>query len=531
MFNLQLRQAETALREGRLNEAFQLATRPDVREHRDGQRLITRLTDEFLTRSKNHLEAGRLGEARSDCDYARRLAGNQEAIGELNSLITDAEQIRNRGTREKEHLISAARAELAQGECSLGGRLVAKLSEDDSSAGVLADTIDIRRDQIERAAERARAAVASGQLGDAADAVSELRRFSSRHTELPGLVDQLTKAAETEVRAELIAGRLDRAEWLLGRLGEFLDTSAELATFAPIPTQAKQIAKLLESANYTDASIELRRLSGVLPEAKWLSDVLAKTEQAARLHQELLSTPFVVPPSGGFTRRVPQIAHPQQRRQSRVAAMQIPEPLDTGSPAEAGTTNTMTDQAWLLQVDGAGSTLLVTSPRVMLGSRRVDIPLRGFSGTAPATIERTGGDYLIDSDADVEVGGRKAKRKLLSADESLGFGRRCRVRFRLPNPASTSAVLELNGPQLQRQDVRRIVLLDDALIAGPARTSHVVASTVETPCVLLHQDGEFFLRRGIASQRGKREAAQPIRPGESVELAGARFTLTPITKI
>ena len=105
MFNLQLRQAETALREGRLNEAFQLATRPDVREHRDGQRLITRLTDEFLTRSKSHLEAGRLGEARSDCDYARRLAGNQEAIGELNSLITDAERIRNRGTREKEHLI------------------------------------------------------------------------------------------------------------------------------------------------------------------------------------------------------------------------------------------------------------------------------------------------------------------------------------------------------------------------------------------------------------------------------------------
>lgn len=529
MFNLQLRQAETALREGRLNEAFQLATRPDVREHRDGQRLITRLTDEFLTRSKSHLEAGRLGEARSDCDHARRLAGNQEAIGELNSLITDAERIRNRGTREKEHLISAARAELAQGECSLGGRLVAKLPEDDSSAGVLADTIDIRRDQIERAAERARAAVASRQLADAADAVSELRRFSSRHTELPALVDQLTKAAETEVRAELIAGRLDRAEWLLGRLGEFLDTSAELATFAPIPTRAKRIAKLLESANYADASIELRRLSGVLPEAKWLSEVLTKTEQAARLHQELLSTPFAVPPSGGFGGRRIRDVSPRQASPNQIPAALIARPLDTGSPAEAGTTNG--NQAWLLQVDGAGSTLLVTSPRVMLGSRKVDIPLRGFSGAAPATIERTGGDYLIDSDVDVEVGGRKAKRKLLGADEPLGFGRRCRVRFRLPNPASTSAVLELNGPQLERQDVRRIVLLDDALIAGPAKTSHVVASSVETPCVLLHQDGEFFLRRGIASQRGKREVAQPIRPGESVELAGARFTLTPITKI
>lgn len=124
-----------------------------------------------------------------------------------------------------------------------------------------------------------------------------------------------------------------------------------------------------------------------------------------------------------------------------------------------------------------------------------------------------------------------ARRKLLGADESLGFGRRCRLRFRLPNPASTSAVLELSGPQLQRQDVRRIVLLDDALIAGPARTSHVVVPSVDAPCVLLYQDGEFFIRRGIASQRGKRETALPIRPGESVELAGARFTLTSVSRI
>ena len=329
------------------------------------------------------------------------------------------------------------------------------------------------------------------------------------------------------MRAELIAGRLDRAEWLLGRLGEFLDASAELATLAPIPTQANRIAKLLESANFAEASIELRRLSGVLPEAKWLGEVLAKTEQAAGLHQELLSTPFRL--SGNMT-AVRMRPAPAYERPSRPLPGHSPVARNERSIGD-NSSFSGTDQAWLLQVDGAGSTLLVTSPRVMLGSRKVDIPLRGFSGAAPATIERTGGDYLIDSDSDVEVGGRKAKRKLLSADESLGFGRRCRVRFRLPNPASTSAVLELNGPQLERQDVRRIVLLDDALIAGPAKTSHVVASSVETPCVLLHQDGEFFLRRGIVSQRGKREAAQPIRPGESVELAGARFTLTPITKI
>ncbi|MDA1249314.1 MAG: hypothetical protein O2820_08820 [Planctomycetota bacterium] len=540
MFNLPLRQAETALREGRLNEAFQLATRPDVREHRDGQRLITRLSEEFLSRGRGHLEAGRLSEARNDCDNARRLSGNLDSIGELASLITEAERTRLRSTQQKEQLINAARIELDRGECSLGGQIIAKLPEDDSSAGLIADTIEIRRDQIERAAERARAAIESGPLAESVNAVADLRRLSTKHRELPRLVDQLTKSAETEVRAELAAGRLDRAEWLLTRLGEFLDESAELAALAPVPDQAKRIAKLLVTASYSEATVELRRLSGILGEAKWLDEVLAKVEQAATRHQELQSTPFRL--AGNRQNSGPRLMTPARINQARhregeapaepyagyaIAARQEPRPpVHADSiPADSG------QQAWLLQVDGAGSTLLVTSPRVIFGSRRVDIPLRGFTAAAPVTIERSGGDYLIDSYEPVDPGGRPTGRRLLGTDESLNFGRRCRVRFRVPNPASTSAVLELNGPQLSRQDVRRIVLLDDALIAGPARTSHVVASSVETPCVVFHQDGEFFIRRGIASERGQREVAQPILPGESITIAGARFALNPITTL
>ena len=516
MFNLPLRQAETALREGRLNEAFQLATRPDVREHRDGQRLITRLSEEFLSRGRGHLEAGRLSEARNDCDYARRLSGNLDSIGELASQITEAERTRIRSTQQKEHLINAARIELDQGECSLGGQIIAKLPEDDSSAGLIADTIEIRRDQIERAAERARAAIESGPLAESVNAVADLRRLSTKHRELPRLVDQLTKSAETEVRAELAAGRLDRAEWLLTRLNEFLDESAELAALAPVPGQAKRIAKLLETASYSEATVELRRLSGILGEANWLNEVLTNAERAAVLHQELQSTPFRL--AGGSSLR-PRVTTPARMNHAHHREGEAPVQANIGP------------QAWLLQVDGAGSTLLVTSPRVVFGSRKVDIPLRGFTASAPVTIERSGGDYLIDTEEPADAGGRQSRRKLLSADESLNFGRRCRVRFRVPNPASTSAVLELNGPQLSRQDVRRIVLLDDALIAGPARTSHVVATAVDTPCVVFHLNGEFFIRRGVATQRGQREVAQPILPGESVTIAGARFTLNPITTL
>lgn len=527
VFNLSLRQAETALRAGRLNEAFQLASRPDVREHRDGQRLISRLTEEFLSRSRGHLEAGRLNEARSDCEYARRLSGNLDSIGELTSLISNAERNRARGEREKASLISAARSELAQGDCSLGGRIVAKLPEDDSSAGILADSIDLRRGQIERAADRARSATDSERLTEAAAALTELRRLSPKHRELPGLVSQLTETAEAEIRSEFAAGRLDRAEWLLSRLDGFLDESAELATLAAIPDQAKRIAKLLETASYAEATVELRQLSGVVGEVEWLAEALVNAEQAATLHQQLQSTPFRL--AGGEQNARPRVLSPpiiSARHQSARYEPRPPVQHDRSAQHER-----VAQQAWLLQVDGAGSTLLVTSPRVVLGSRNVDISLRGFTAGAPVTIERSGGDYLVDSDEPVEVSGRKLRRKLLGPDESLGLGRRCRIRFRMPNPASTSAVLELNGPQLSRQDVRRIVLLDDALIAGPAKTSHVVATSLETPCVVFHQAGEFFVRPGVATRRQQRVAAQAIPCGESVTVAGTRFTLTPITKI
>ena len=408
---------------------------------------------------------------------------------------------------------------------------MARLPQDDSSAGLLADTIDLRREQIEKAAERARSTVDAGQLADAASSLSELKRLSPNHAELAGLVDRLAGAAETEIRAELTAGRIDRAEWLLSRLGEFSDASAELAALTPLPQQAARIAGLLESGNYQEALVDLRQLSGFLSDAKWLTEVISKAEQAAAFHQELQSTPFrladnaartgaakVAPRSRQFERTPARF-----RKEQTVAGVDAPA-LNRLPASERPATNFV--QKWLLQVDGAGSTLLLTAPRVMLGARKADLALRGFSSASPATIERSGGDYLIDSGELIEVGNRKTKRKLLGADESLAFGRRCRVKFRLPNPASTSAVLELSGPQLERQDVRRVVLLDDALIAGPAKTSHVVASALETPCVVFHQDGEFFVRPGIAGQRGQRQVAQPIRHGESVEVAGARFTLT-----
>ena len=64
MLTLRLKQAETALKDGRLDEAFDLLHSSEaLRQHRRGQSILTQLTQQLAERGRDHLTAGRLQEA------------------------------------------------------------------------------------------------------------------------------------------------------------------------------------------------------------------------------------------------------------------------------------------------------------------------------------------------------------------------------------------------------------------------------------------------------------------------------------
>jgi len=54
---LRIRQAECALADGRLDEVFDIASADDVRQHRNGQRLIGKLIEQLISRSQSHCDA------------------------------------------------------------------------------------------------------------------------------------------------------------------------------------------------------------------------------------------------------------------------------------------------------------------------------------------------------------------------------------------------------------------------------------------------------------------------------------------
>ena len=502
VFNLRLRHAETALRDDRLDEARDLVTEPSVREHRDGQALITRLIDAYLERARQHLAANRLEEARRACRHAEELGGQQVAIAEVAVAIAEQTRDQLRRDQQNKHLVAEARDELKRGDCETSERILQRAAAPDSTIGILSEDVAIRRERVEAALQRAQKLSTASRMKDRVAAVLALQELSPDHTALPDLIDQLTGPAVTEIADAIGQARLDRASTTLDAVRPLITLDSELGELDQFLKLSHRVAQQLETFRYSEALVELRRLNSRLDNASWLRDLIIKVEDAASLMTELRSTPLSL---------LSGMQSPNVSDSLRDFATISAAPLT--APAEAG--------RYILRIDGVGTVLLLSAPRIAIGpvtrEKQVDLPLRGYTASSHTTIERTDGDY------------RDQSGRPLGSDQKLDFGPRCQVRFRIPNSLTRTAVIDLTGTVLQRPDIRSVILFDETLIVGPARTSHIVTRALEKPLVVFRRGGDFFVRSGIPD-RANRQA-----PGDSprldlsqpVEIDGMRVTLSP----
>ncbi|HZN68896.1 MAG TPA: hypothetical protein VFB66_26690, partial [Tepidisphaeraceae bacterium] len=155
MLILRIRQAECALGDGRLDEAFELADRHDVRSHRRGQRLVGRLVKALVDRGRKHLDGGRLHDASADSEKARRLGGLMPDVAGLRSAIAERMSEKVRVERNQARLVAAARQHIDNGQLSVGGKLLEGLGE--SRAGVMLRDVEARRATIDGAVVAAEA--------------------------------------------------------------------------------------------------------------------------------------------------------------------------------------------------------------------------------------------------------------------------------------------------------------------------------------------------------------------------------------
>ena len=169
MLILRIRQAECALADGRLDEAFEIATSDEIRRHRHGQRLIGRITRALIQRGQENLATGRLQPALDDCNKAEKLAGSTSETTKLRGAVCDAMRQAQQDQQQDALRVAQARRHIDDGWLSVGGRILDEAPNARGPAERLRQELAAVRLQTEDAVAKAEQALKRGDLEQAVD--------------------------------------------------------------------------------------------------------------------------------------------------------------------------------------------------------------------------------------------------------------------------------------------------------------------------------------------------------------------------
>lgn len=512
MFHLDFQRIKVAIQSGRLDEAVARLKKPQLREHRTGQKLLDRLVDELLRRSEEHLSADRLDAAAQDVGNARQLAGDKAEVADLASRV-DARIAKRRQLQDhRQRQERLADERIRAGALTMGARLASEL-DDQVAANRIND--QLQRQQVQLADQLGQIQ-ASLQQGDHEAAVALYADLPGHHQRRPEVWDLVGQAADSlieEARSALRSGRLDRLAAVESQLEAIERRSPQAGDLLRALKSCRSLRRSVDARDYHLAGQELGRLQHYADAGDWLKATAVSIQQLGEHLAAIESGPLGLIDERAVTRVPP--------RSSR--------PLPTADVAGDG-------QRCLLQVDGLGSLLLLSQASVVVGGSghrsSADLRLLTDGVAAPLMLRRDGDDYLASSDESFQVNGRAVQRQLLSSGDSIELGRRGRLRFQRPVAASGSAVLELTAAGLSRGDIRKVVLMADSLLFGP-RGTHFPLESMQTPVVLSLIDGQFAIRRlapppsGEVASGGSARSITPLGIGQPVEIDGTRFSLCP----
>jgi hypothetical protein len=348
------------------------------------------------------------------------------------------------------------------------------------------------------------------------------------------------RAAADEIRRALRDGRLDKAELLWTHAAGIAARRAELAELHAAALACRRAAEWIAGGHPRHAARALQQAATVLDEPAWLTEAIKQTRLAAEAMEQLAAgplgmvapdeEPFDAPPRHQAGKRQPDpFAAPRQvaPRDARPTPDGPNQPGDGhrprrphqhGKEAPDGDASTRRlPERFLLQVDAAGSFAVLRNETVRIGpissSDRPDLGLMVDPSAPTIDIERVDEDYFLRCEREISVNGQPVRRRLLTDGDKIALSRRCRLTFRRPNAASSSAVLEVSGARLPAGGARRVILMDREIILSTEPTAHVQAE-VTAPAVLHVRDDRLACRTDAPVTIGER----PIDPAEALPL-------------
>lgn len=477
MLILRLKRCERALAGGRLDEAAMLLQPADARSHRRGQELLDRLVTSLVKRGREHLAAGRLAPAEADCREAARLAGNMPVLADLRTAIDRAADEQRLAADGRRQGLAVVQDMVRQGQLTLAhdAARTSQTNGDDRAGAVVAE-IAVRRAVSERIEADVAAALDAGEWEVAVQHLASVGSLASAGGRILRLTRKVGERVAAEVSRLVETGRMDLAEGVLRRAHTLCAAHGELDAQRRGLEQCGVAWEYVRTARYAEAREILERLAALWPRAAWVTAAVAELRQAGESVEAVRGGPLGIL---GFGQTTIAYAAPHAPRTPAAGGFAPPLAVPVGFPVKhpAPPRVSPSVRRFLLHVDGAGSFVVLQGDRIDVGpvsaSRPPDLALVTGAGATSFTITRSDEDYFVNAGVPLDINDRATSSKLLTNGDRIGVGPRCRIEFRRPNAASSSAILRVSGVRLPWGGVREAILMDREIVLGASSAAHV----------------------------------------------------------
>jgi hypothetical protein len=513
LFNARIKAAEAALKSERLDEAFRLASAPDLRDNRQAAAVLRTLAERLFQRARQRFADEQFTEALLDLDKAEVAGAPSDKVAELRAQVRVVADEVNRQDRSRRVRLEAARDRIDKGSLLAGRRMLEQAPQEDAEVQRLKQHAEDRQEQADRLFGEAERLLDQGQFSAA---VERFRRAKSLHPTAPtcaALEGRLCAAVLTRVREAFETGRPRGAADDLAILADLGRDTPSRRELEEALRWIRESAQALRAWQVDAARQGVLRLLNLHPKVEWL--------RKAADDLKVLDERLMALQSGPLGERWEDTRIPSPAGQAPTPGGLDETVLLAKAPADMA----LLPERLLLIVDGGGSFLLHRGDRISIGraasSRPADVAVFSDLAEHHADVARTEEDYFLFSPREVQVNGVVTRQALLQDGDRLVMGRKARFTFRAPSRRSASAVLELSDGTRMADDVRRVILFRGHALIGVGPTVHATCMTARRPLILYERAGQLWLRpEGSAADPG---TAIPVPLGQSVEVDGVRL--------
>lgn len=516
MFSLKIKQAQFALNQCRLDDAFETLNDKQLLEHRQGKRLAGKLANRFVERANRHLEKEMIEQALADVNKAARMAGNTVEVCSVRKAVAEAINQKHFARQQQQENFAAAKDNIRAGWYSVAADMLK--GEQTDQGAVLLQNADALKAKTKAVIEKARKALENGYEEEAIEIVRRGQCMTDIGLLSSGIIAEIRRQVCSKVRDDLDIGRIDLAENRLKTLGTIQAGSLESQELENIVAECRTACGYIATGQLSNAAMLFAKLKIAMPKAKWINEAANDAAKGAKAIEELKAGPL------GLIRS--RYSHNAEKTEHDTTTKSLDK------PKRNVTMTSKMQSKFMLHIDGTGSYIVIKDDAVTVGpvssDQNCDVKIVAAADTPVTTFERTEGDYFFKSERPVGINNKQTTGCLLRDGDKIALSNRNTVKFRKANSASNTAEIIPTGARLIQAGVTGVILMDNEILIGAGGSNHIRTDEVKDGAMLYFKDGCLMCKSTeIIEIDGKICGGQcVIEPDKQVRIGGMTLVIT-----